>query len=83
VTCSVVLAVLFAVGWLRWDRSALGLVLAALTAVAGTAVEMLLAGVGAFFYVEPWFGGVAGWLPLLYCCASVGVGAFGSWLVDG
>ena len=81
--CSVVLAALFAIGWLRCDRSALGLVLAALTAVAGTAVEMLLVGVGAFSYVEPSFGGVARWLPLLYCCAAVGVGAFASWLVDG
>ena len=82
VACSVVLAVLFDVGWLRCDRSTLGLVLAALTAVAGSAVEMLLVGVGAFFYVQPSLGSVAGWLPLLYCCASVGVGAFGSWLVD-
>ena len=48
-----------------------------------TAVEMLLVGVGAFFYLQPSFGGVAGWLPLLYCCASVGVGAFARWLVDG
>jgi len=83
VICAAALAVLFAVGWLRCDRSALGLVLAALTAVAGTAVEMVLVGAGTFLYAEPSFGGVASWLPLLYCCASVGVGAFASWLVDG
>ena len=81
--CSVVLATLFVIGWLRYDRSSLGLVLAALTAVAGTAVEMLLVGVGAFVYLRPSLGGVAVWLPLLYCCASVGVGALGAWLVDG
>ena len=81
--CSVVLATLFVIGWLRHDRSSLGLVLAALTAVAGTAVEMLLVGVGAFVYLRPSLGGVAVWLPLLYCCASVGVGALAAWLVDG
>lgn len=81
--CSVVLATLFVIGWLRYDRSSLGLVLAALTAVAGTAVEMLLVGVGAFVYLRPSLGGVAVWLPLLYCCASVGVGALAAWLVDG
>jgi hypothetical protein len=83
VICSAVLAALFAAGWLRCDRSALGLVLAALTAVAGAAVEMLLVGVGAFVYLRPSLGGVAVWLPLLYCCASVGVGALAAWLVDG
>ena len=81
--CSVVLAALFVIGWLRYDRSSLGLVLAALTAVAGTAVEMLLVGVGAFVYLRPSLGGVAVWLPLLYCCASVGVGSLAAWLVDG
>jgi hypothetical protein len=81
--CSALLAVLFILGWLRCDRSGLGLILAALTAVAGTAVEMLLVGVGAFFYVRPAVGGVPIWLPILYCCASVGVGAFAAWLVDG
>src|SRR5262249_892928 len=73
--CSALLLALFVLGWLRCDRSGLGLVLAALTAVAGTAVEMLLVGVEAFFYVRPAVGGVPIWLPILYCCASVGVGA--------
>jgi hypothetical protein len=81
--CAALLATLFAVGWLRCDGSGLGLVLAALTAAIGTAVEMLLVGSGAFVYLRPSFGGVAAWLPLLYCCASVGVGALGAWLVDG
>jgi hypothetical protein len=81
--CAALLAALFVLGWLRCDRSGLGLILAALTAVAGTAVEMLLVGVDAFFYVRPAVGGVPIWLPILYCCASVGVGAFAAWLVDG
>ena len=81
--CSALLAALFVVGWLRCDGSSVGLLLAALTAIGGTAVEMALVGAGAFAYLHPSIGGVAVWLPLLYCCASVGVGALGDWLVDG
>ena len=81
--CAALLAALFVVGWRRCDGSGLGLALAALTAAIGTAIEMLLVGTGAFVYLQPSFGGVAGWLPLLYCCASVGVGALGAWLVGG
>jgi hypothetical protein len=81
--CTVVLGALFVAAWLRCDRSALGLVLAALTAIIGTAVEMLLVAVGGFRYLEPSLGLVAVWLPALYCCAAVGVGALGKRLVDG
>jgi hypothetical protein len=81
--CAMLLAALFFVAWLRCDGSTLGLLLAASTAAGGTAVETLLVEVGAFLYVAPSLGVVAVWLPALYCCASVGVGALGKRLVDG
>jgi hypothetical protein len=81
--CTVVLGALFVAAWLRCDRTGLGLVLAALTAIIGTAVETLLVAVGGFRYLEPSLGLVAVWLPALYCCAAVGVGTLGKRLVDG
>jgi hypothetical protein len=81
--CALLLAALFVAGWLRYDGSSLGLLLAALTAVGGTLVEMWLVQVGAFSYLAPSMGGVAVWLPALYLCAAVGVGALGKRLVDG
>ena len=81
--CALLLAALFLVGWLRCDGRALGLLLAALTAAGGTVVETLLVGTGAFSYRTPSMGVVAVWLPALYCCAAVGVGALGKRLVDG
>ncbi len=82
-TCTLVLAALFAAAWRCCDGSRLGLVLAAMTAVVGTAVETLLVAVGGFWYVTPSLGVVAVWLPALYCCAAVGVGTLGKRLVDG
>jgi hypothetical protein len=81
--CAILLAALFFIAWLRCDRTALGLLLAALTAAGGTAVETLLVEAGAFRYLAPSMGVVAAWLPVLYCCAAVGVGALGKRLVDG
>lgn len=81
-SCALLLGVLFLVAWRRDDRSGLGLVLAALTAVGGTLVETLLVEIGAFHYQGPSLGVVAVWLPALYCCAAVGVGALGKRLVD-
>lgn len=81
--CAALLATLFVAGW-RWlDGSGLGLLLAALTAIGGTLVETALVGTGAFVYRAPSMGVVAVWLPALYCCAAVGVGALGKRLVDG
>ena len=80
---AMLLAALFVVAWLRCDGSTLGLLLAALTAAGGTMVETLLVEAGAFLYVAPSLGVVPVWLPALYCCASVGVGALGKRLVDG
>jgi hypothetical protein len=81
--CAMLLGALFLAGWLRYDGSGLGLLLAALTAAGGTLVEMWLVQVGAFAYLAPSMGGVAVWLPALYFCAAVGVGALGKRLVDG
>src|SRR5262249_21297876 len=80
---SVLLAALFLVAWLLWDRTGLGLALAVLTAAIGTAVEITLVRTGTFVYREPSLAGVTIWLPLLYGCAAVGVGTLGKRLVDG
>ncbi len=80
---SLLLAAMFVVAWVLWDRTGLGLVLAALTAVIGTAVEITLVRTGTFVYLEPSLAGVTVWLPWLYGCAAVGVGNLGKRLVDG
>jgi hypothetical protein len=80
---SILLAGMFVFAWLSWDRTGLGLVLAVLTAIIGTLVEITLVGTGAFLYREPSLAGVTVWLPWLYGCAAVGVGNFGKRLVDG
>ena len=80
---SVLLAAMFAAAWLLWDRTGLGLVLAMLTAIIGTLVEITLVRTGTFGYREPSLAGVTVWLPWLYGCAAVGVGNFGKRLVDG
>ena len=80
---SILLAAMFAFAWLMWDRTGLGLVLAVLTAIVGTLVEITLVRTGTFLYREPSLAGVAVWLPWLYGCAAVGVGNFGKRLVDG
>jgi hypothetical protein len=81
--CAALLTGLFVVGWRQLDGSGLGLVLAVLTALGGTLVEAALVSAGAFAYVSPSMGGVSVWLPALYCCAALGVGALGKRLVDG
>lgn len=83
VLCAILLGALFLSGWRRLDGSGLGLLLAALTAIGGTLAEATLVAAGAFVYRAPSMGGVAVWLPALYCCAAVGVGGLGKRLVDG
>src|SRR5262249_26187960 len=80
---SILLAAIFLFAWLLWDRTGLGLVLAVLTAIIGTLVEITLVRTGTFLYREPSLAGVTVWLPWLYGCAAVGVGNFGKRLVDG
>lgn len=53
------------------------LLLALVTAISGTLVEMILVAAGAFAYLRPDFLGVPYWLPCIYACASQAVGDFG------
>ena len=80
---SILLAAMFVFAWLLWDRTGLGLVLAVLTSIIGTLVEITLVRTGTFLYREPSLAGVTVWLPWLYGCAAVGVGNLGKRLVDG
>ena len=77
------LGALFLASYLAFDRSGLGLFLAASTAVLGTAAEMAQIHLGLFRYLHPSLDVVAAWLPLLYANAAVGVGLWGKRLVDG
>lgn len=62
--------------WAAFERTAQGVLLAAGTALAGTAFEMLLVDRGVFSYSPRAanFHGVAVWLPWLYAASSVAVG---------
>src|SRR5262249_51245047 len=80
---SLLLAGLFLVAWLLWDRTVLGLVLAVLTAAIGAAVEITLVRTRPSACGGPSRAGVRVWLPWLYGCAAVGVGNLGKRLVDG
>lgn len=60
--------------WWAFDRTPQGILLAVITAVAGTSVESTLSHTGHFLYTSPDIAGVPYWLPLLYMGASIGVG---------
>jgi len=81
-TLDSVLAVSALLLWYAADRTWQGLVLAALTAVVGSAVEIYLVQQRAYVYLSPKdnFYGVASWLPWLYVAASVAVGNLGRFL---
>ncbi len=68
--------------WVVLDRTWQGIVLGLLTALVGTAVEITLVHVGAFYYLPRAanFFGVPSWLPSLYFAASVTVGNFARYL---
>jgi hypothetical protein len=68
--------------WLLLDRTWQGVVLAILTAIVGTLVEITLVRLGAFWYLPPKDAlfGVGSWLPWLYFSASVAVGNLGRFL---
>ena len=74
-----ILALLAIVAWALLDWTWQGLVLGALTAIAGTAAEIILVHLGIFSYLPPrnTLLGVAPWLPWLYFNASVAVGNLG------
>ncbi len=68
-------AILF---WFIADGTLTGALLALMVAVVGTAVEMTLVHIGAFYYLPGQFNflGVPSWLPWLYVSASVAVSLF-------
>lgn len=60
--------------WALFDSSSFGLVMAAIVAVIGTAVEITLSSFDLFYYNHPDIFGVPLWLPFLYVAASVAIG---------
>lgn len=52
-------------------RTLVALVLAAIGAIAGPVVEIVLVGRGAFAHLQPDFAGIPMWLPALYAAAPV------------
>ncbi|MFO1462608.1 MAG: hypothetical protein U1F66_02450 [bacterium] len=70
--------------WGLLDRTWQGALLAAMTAVVGTLVEITLVHIGAFWYNPPknLLFGVGSWLPWLYVSASVAVGNLGRYLLS-
>ncbi len=68
--------------WLAFDRSTPGILLAIVTAGAGTAFEINLVRQGGFYYYphSSQLMGVPTWLPWLYVTASITVGNIGRYL---
>jgi len=75
------LAVIYLNFWLLAGRSWQNLLLALVTAITGTLIEMVLVAAGAFSYIHPDMLGVPYWLPWIYACASLAVGDFGRTLI--
>ena len=75
----VLLGIIAFLFWFFLDRAPLGAIMALLTALAGTSVEIGLVSNGIFSYQPHVSGlfGVAPWLPWLYVMASVTVGNLG------
>lgn len=63
--------------WWALDRTRAGFLLATMTAVTGSAVEVLVSSLGYFKYVTPDVAGITSWLPWVYFAASVAVGNLG------
>jgi hypothetical protein len=64
--------------WLIFDKTPQGFGMAALTAVCGPAVEMLLINVlGLYHYSHPEVLGVPTWIPWVYFCGGPAVGNLG------
>ena len=75
------LTVIYLNFWLLAGRSWQNLLLALVTAITGTLIEMVLVAAGAFSYLHPDMLGVPYWLPCIYACASLAVGDFGRTLI--
>lgn len=76
----VLLSAIFVGGWTVCDRRPLGWLIAALAAFFGPVVEITLLRAGVFVHHEAHFLAIPYWLPLIYACASVGLGALARWL---
>jgi|GEM_PF-2776246 hypothetical protein len=70
----IVLILGFALLWWLYDRTWYALLAALLVAAGGTAVEIILIHLNVYYYARPQFMGVAFWLPVLYCIASIATG---------
>lgn len=72
------LAIVTILLWWYMDRTVMGASLAILNAIGGTLFEIMLVGIGAFFYYPEHANmlGVPSWLPWLYMAASVCVSLF-------
>jgi hypothetical protein len=79
---TIVLAVLWGVLWFAFDRTLIGIVMSASTALCGPLVEASLAWIDVYHYVTPNLYSVPSWLPLLYASAAIGNGFLGKALVD-
>lgn len=80
---STLLLAIFAVAWAVCDRTWPGMLTAAVAAVGGPTVEILLVRAGTFVHHEVLVLGIPGWLPLLYLTAAVGLGGLARWLAAG
>jgi MFS family permease len=76
---SVLLYSLAILCWFLFNRTLFGFIIALLTAITGSLVEISLIYTENFFYFDQYshFLGIPYWLPALYIAASIGVGAFG------
>jgi hypothetical protein len=77
------LSTIFVVTWTLWDRTLLGLAIAATAAIGGPLVEGDLVARGLFVHLHPVVIGVSGWLPFLYLCAAAALMTVAKFLVDG
>ena len=68
--------------WLLAGRNWQNLLLALVTAITGTLIEMTLAATGVFSYLHPDIFGVPYWLPCIYACASLAIGDLGRSLMS-
>lgn len=78
IVLDVVLAATALAHWAVFDATKQGLFMAALTAVAGPAVEVLLIKQGLYAYAHPQlFGAIPTWIAWVYFCGSPAVGSLG------
>lgn len=80
---TIVLAILWLVIWVLFDRTLLAVGLSLVTAIIGPLFEIFLSSLGVFRYVQPDLFTINSWLPVLYAIASLASGQLGKALVFG